>query len=195
MANARPAILPFRDLVPRPWPNGRGITRDVASKISGDGTRDWLISIAELVEDAAFSHYAGCDRILTVIGAHPIDLHIGEGAPFRCHPLRPAHFPGDRPTRCTLAGGLSRAFNLIVDRARGRGAVSAIAMAHHHTATVPQDAVAIHCADGTVTAEGEVLRAGDTLVEPRGSLLQTGDQGATLLVVEVRGAPNRPSPK
>lgn len=186
MANARPAILRFGDLTPRPWPNGRGITRDVASQTSSEGSRDWLISIAELVEDAAFSHYAGCDRILTLVGENPIDLHIGEGAALRCHLLRPTHFPGDRPTRCTLAGGPSRAFNLIVDRARVRGAVSAIAMASHHEVAIPRGAVAVHCAAGTVTAQGETLRAGDTLVEPRGGVLRTSDAAATILVVEVR---------
>ncbi len=185
MTNTRPTIFRFDDLSPTPWPNGRGITRDVASRISSDGSRDWHISIAELVEDAAFSHYEGCDRILTLVGENPIDLHIDEGAALRCHPLRPAHFPGDRPTRCTLAGGPSRAFNLIVDRARVRGAVSTIAMASHHEVAVPHDAVAIHCAAGTVTAQGETLRAGDTLLKPQDRTLRTRETSATLLVVEL----------
>jgi environmental stress-induced protein Ves len=183
MANAKSSILRFGDLTPRPWPNGRGITRDVASQASPDGFRRWLISIAELVEDAEFSHYEGCDRILTVVGQNPIDLHIGGLAPFRCQPLRPAHFPGDKPTRCTLAGGRSRAFNLIVDRARVRGVVSTVSMAGHHEVAAPQGTIAIHCVEGTVTARGEALRPGDTLVEPRDGVLRTGDMSATLLVV------------
>ena len=76
MANPTTSIVRFSDLTPRPWPNGRGITRDVANLRSSDGSYDWLISIAELVEDVEFSHYAGCDRIFTLIGANPVDLHI-----------------------------------------------------------------------------------------------------------------------
>lgn len=183
MANAEPSILRFGDLTPRPWPNGRGVTRDVASKASPDGSRRWLISIAELVEDAEFSHYQGCDRILTLVGENPIDLHIAGMSPFRCHRLRPAHFPGDRSTRCTLAGGRSRAFNLIVDRTQVRGVVSPVSMAGHHEVAVPHGTIAIHCAEGTVTASGEALQPGDTLVEPRDGVLRTGDMPATLLVV------------
>jgi len=32
MEDARPAIVRFNDLVSRPWPNGRGVTRDVANE-------------------------------------------------------------------------------------------------------------------------------------------------------------------
>lgn len=179
----KPSILRFGDLTPRPWPNGRGITRDVTSRRASDGSHDWLISIAELVEDAAFSHYAGCNRIFTLVGENPVDLRIDGLAPLRCNPLVPVHFPGDRPTHCRLAGGRSRAFNLIFKRDRMMGAVSSINMAGNHTVTLPQRSVAVHCVAGRVTVDDMLLNAGDTLVAPRGPLFRTADVPAALLVV------------
>lgn len=186
MENPESSIFRFGELTPRPWPNGRGLTRDVANKKSGDGSHDWIISIAELVEDAEFSHYEGCNRILTLVGENPIDLHIGGLTPLRCDPLAPVHFPGDRPTRCTLPGGSSRAFNVVVHRERMLGAVSRILIAGNHKTTLPHRPAAIHCVAGTVIAQGEVLGAGDTLVAPRDSFLQTRDTPATLLVVDLQ---------
>ena len=183
--HARPTIVRFSELKPRPWPNGRGTTRDVANQKAGDGSYDWLISIAELVEDAAFSHYEGCNRIFTLVGENPVDLQIGDLLPLRCNPLVPVHFPGDRSTKCTLAGGPSRAFNLIFNRARVMGAVSSLVIAGHHEVKVPRGPAAIHCAAGTVTVQGEALRTGDTLVAPPDHLLRTGETAATLLVVDL----------
>lgn len=180
------SIFRFSELVPRPWPNGRGVTRDVANKKSSDGSYDWLISIAELVEDAEFSHYEGCDRILTLVRENPIDLHIDNLSPLRCNPLTPVHFPGDRPTRCTLAGGTSRAFNVIVNRARMLGAVSSVFIAGNHKTVLPHCPAAVHCVAGTVLVQGEVLSAGDTLVAPRGHSFQTYEAPATLLVVDLQ---------
>lgn len=186
MENSAPSIFRFRDLVPRPWPNGRGVTRDVANKKSSDGSYDWLISIAELVEDAEFSHYEGCNRILTLVRENPIDLQIGELSPLRCNPLVPVHFPGDRPTRCALVGDPSRAFNVIIHRDRMLGAVSSVNIAGNHTITVPHRPLAVHCVAGTVMAQGAVLNAGDTLVAPPGHLFHTAEASATLLVVNLQ---------
>jgi len=186
MENTGSSIFRFSELVPRPWPNGRGVTRDVANKKSSDGSYDWLISIAELVEDAEFSHYEGCDRILTLVRENPIDLHIGELSPLRCNPLVPVHFPGDRPTRCTLIGGASRAFNVIINRERMLGAVSSAFIAGNHKMMLPHRPVAVHCVAGTVLVQGEVLSTGDTLMAPRDHLFQTRGTAASLLVVDLQ---------
>ena len=186
MDNPKPSIFRFSELTPRPWPNGRGVTRDVASKKSSDGSYDWIISIAEIVEDAEFSHYEGCNRILTLVGQNPIDLHIDGLSPLRCDPLAPVHFPGDKPTRCTLAGGSSRAFNVVVQRERMLGAVSSIRIAGNHKTVLPHRPAAVHCAAGTAIMQGEVLSAGDTLVAPRDPSLQTRDTPATILIVDLQ---------
>lgn len=186
MENPESSIVRFSELIPRPWPNGRGVTRDVTNKKSSNGSHDWLISIAELVEDAEFSHYEGCNRILTLVRENSIDLHIDDLSPLRCNPLVPVLFPGDRPTRCTMTGGPSRAFNVVINRERILGAVSSVFMAGNHKVAVPHCPVAVHCVAGTVIAQGEVLSVGDTLVSPQDHLFQTRETPATLLVVTLQ---------
>ena len=186
MESPKSSILRFSDLMARPWPNGRGMTRDVASKKSSDGSQDWLNSIAELAEDAEFSHYEGCNRILTLVRENSIDLHIDDRLPLRCNPLAPVHFPGDRPTRCTLVGGPSRAFNVIINRKRMLGAVYSVFLASNHETLLPSRPIAVHCVAGTVMVQGETLSAGDTLVAPRDHLLRTREMSATLLVVDLQ---------
>lgn len=186
MKNPESSIFRFNELMPRPWPNGRGVTRDVVNRKSNDGSYEWIISIAELVEDAEFSHYEGCNRILTLVRENSIDLHIDDLSPLRCSPLVPVHFPGDRPTRCTMTGSSSRAFNVVVNRARILGAVSSAFIAGNHTTTLPRCPTAVHCVSGAVMAQGEVLNAGDTLVAPRGHSFQTKEAAATLLFVDLQ---------
>ncbi|MFN0043372.1 MAG: HutD family protein [Alphaproteobacteria bacterium] len=186
MENTQSSIARFSELAPRPWPNGRGVTRDVASRKSSNGTHDWLISIAELVNDAEFSHYEGCDRILTLVRENSIDLQISNLLPVRCNQLIPVHFPGDMPTRCTLVGGPSRAFNVIFNRERMLGAVSSAFISSHHGTLLPHRPVAVHCVAGNVMVQDEVLRAGDTLISPRSHLLQTHESSAAILFVDLQ---------
>lgn len=186
VGNSKPSIVRFSDLTPRPWPNGRGVTRDVANRAAIDGSRDWLISIAELVEDAEFSHYDECNRIFTLVGKNPVDLKIGDLPPLRCNPLVPAHFPGDSPTLCTLAGGASRAFNVIFNRARMTAAVTSFAMAGNHEAKMPRRPAVVHCAAGAVMVQSEMLRSGDTLMAPQDSIFRTGEMPASLLIVDLQ---------
>jgi environmental stress-induced protein Ves len=190
MKNLESAIFRFDELTPRPWPNGRGVTRDVVNRKLNDGSYDWLISIAELVEDAEFSHYEGCNRILTLVRENSIDLHIGTLPPLRCNPLAPVHFPGDQPTRCALTAGSSRAFNVIFHRERMLGTVSTVFIAGNHKITVPHHPVAVHCVAGTVIVQGEALKTGDTLVAPRDRLFQTHETPATLLIVDLQERAN-----
>lgn len=186
MGNSKASIVRLSDLTPRPWPNGRGVTRDVANRAASDGSRDWLISIAELVEDAEFSHYDGCNRIFTLVGKNPVDLKIGDLPPIRCNPLVPTHFPGDRSTFCALAGGVSRAFNVIFNRARMTAAVTSLAIAGNHEAKASQRPAAVHCAAGMVMVQGEVLKSGDTLMAPQDRIFRTGEMPASLLIVDLQ---------
>jgi environmental stress-induced protein Ves len=120
-----------------------------------------------------------------LIGKSPVDLQIGDLSPLRCNPLVPVHFPGDRPTKCTLAGGVSRAFNLVFNRARMVGAVSSLSIAGNHEAEISRRPAAVHCAAGTIMVQSEMLEAGDTLMAPQERLFRTGETAATLLIVDL----------
>jgi uncharacterized protein len=126
------SIVRAADLKTRSWPNGCGITRDVAAQDRTDQGLEWLISIADLTESAEFSHFPHCDRILTLIEGTGVTLHLLGSAAMLCECLVPARFPGDVPTRCTMHAGPARAFNVFIDRRSCSAQVSVAEIAPSH---------------------------------------------------------------
>lgn len=170
------------DLVAKPWPNGHGITRDVAGKQSLDRRSDWLISIADLARDADFSYFADCDRYFTLVDGEGVELAVGAGVPVRCTPLVPFFFAGDVPTRCRVRNP-ARAFNVFVARDYGRIEVSARIVAGGHRIRLAHNLVAVYCAFGKLIAGDHVLGQGDTLVDP-GILEARAGEAAGLVFVQ-----------
>ena len=82
-------------LVPKPWRNGRGVTRDVLD--ANDGA-DWQIGLADLDEEAPFSSFPGMDRTFTLVAGGLVRFRFEDGAEIVCPPLVPVLFPGDRPS-------------------------------------------------------------------------------------------------
>lgn len=177
-----PRLIRMTDLDPKPWPNGKGVTRDVCGRSRSDGSMDWLISIAELSEDAPFSHFENCDRILTIISGEGIQLIIGNAPPVVCRPMVPVFFRGDVPTRCRITAGPGRAFNVFASRIGPQPTVSALHLAGSHELRL-HSALLVNCAAGSVRAGGELMRAGDTLVDPDGANIAAGEEGAGLVIV------------
>ncbi|MBB5694638.1 HutD/Ves family protein [Muricoccus pecuniae] len=164
-------------LRPRPWPNGLGTTRDVAE---GPG---WLIGIADLGGEAAFSHFPETDRIFTPVAGEGGTLTL-EGHPIPCRPLVPVLFPGDRPAHYVPAGGPGRAFNLFIRRGAGEGRVQACRIAASHGARLPGTVLALFCAEGVLDVGGGRLEAGDTLLHPGATALRAPGGPAAAIIVE-----------
>ncbi|TPG57189.1 HutD family protein [Roseomonas nepalensis] len=160
-----PTVIRAADLEPRPWPNGLGITRDIAA---GEG---WLITVADLAGDAAFSRFPDTDRIFTLLGGAGVTLELEGRPPLACLPWVPAGFPGDVPTFCRMGGGPARAFNVMARRGHeARVAVRSLAAGHAVHAT-PRCA-AVFCAAGSLMAGGERLEAGDTMLHPGAAAIE-----------------------
>jgi len=161
-----PTIIRAADLQPRPWPNGLGITRDVTVQEATEDGFGWLITIADLAGDAAFSHFPQTNRLFTLLGGRGVTLSLDGRPPLPCLPWVPASFPGDVPTHCRMTGGPARAFNVMTDRRRfeARVAVRSIAAGHrvHSTAAC----VAVFCASGSLTIGDARLAAEDTMLHP-----------------------------
>lgn len=82
----RETVIDPADRPRTPWANGRGTTR-----LLGTAPDDaWRLSVADIVEDAEFSLFAGLDRVLVVVSGDvrlTIDgrtraLHSGDAASF-----------------------------------------------------------------------------------------------------------------
>jgi environmental stress-induced protein Ves len=193
-AASKPRIVTFSQLTPKPWINGRGITRDVGGKVLPGGQVDWLISIAELTEDAAFSHYESCDRIFTLIKGGTVELTVGQAEPVRCTPLIPLHFPGDSPTHCRVIEGPARAFNVFAGRAVKSAQVSVATIVGGHRERLCRHASAIHCVYGKAVIGEHTLTAGDTILDPQVAEIQARDGTVGLVVVEFVSC-SGPAPK
>ena len=178
-----PAVIRAADLQPRPWPNGLGITRDVAS---GEG---WLISIADLGGPAAFSDFPATDRSFVLLGGPGATLVLEERWRLRCRPFVPACFPGDRPTRYEPDAGPARAFNLFCARGQDAARLSVRSLAAGHSLAAGPATLAVHCAEGRLSLGGLPLEAGDTLLHPGDPAIQAMDGAAIVILVEGAARP------
>ena len=161
------------EMAVRPWPNGLGVTRDLAS---GPG---WQLGVAELGGAAAFSDFPGMDRVFTLLSGEAVLVLEGRGA-LPCRALVPAGFPGDVPCHYRPAGGAARAFNVIVERGRWAARVSVLSVAGSRAAAVA--GVAVFCAEGAVEVGGVRLGAGDAVLHPAGTVRALGGAAVAILV-------------
>lgn len=67
-------FLDFDTITPRPWKNGRGITRNLFADSEVDFT--WKVSIAEITGRQPYSSYTGIRRCQVALGPGGVDLHI-----------------------------------------------------------------------------------------------------------------------
>ena len=106
-------------LAPSPWKNGGGSTREIVSRPTGAGTGDflWRVSVATIGLDGPFSTFPDVDRIIMLLGGPGIRLRMAGGTDHTLdQALAPFPFPGETPVDCTLLGGTSTDFNVMVRR-------------------------------------------------------------------------------
>ncbi|WP_458094088.1 HutD/Ves family protein [Roseomonas sp. WA12] len=185
-----PSLIRAASLTPRPWPNGLGITRDVAGS-DGEGM-GWLISIADLTGEAAFSYFPGVDRIFTLIEGAGATLTV-DGIVLPCRPFVPSLFPGDRPTHYVPQGGPARAFNVFTAREAFEAQVFVQAISANHPAPSGGKTLAVHCAEGVLAIGDARLEAGDTLLHPGDAPIEAAGAAAIAIIVALRPANPRTS--
>ncbi|MBS0212612.1 MAG: HutD family protein [Proteobacteria bacterium] len=109
------------------WRNGGGWTREIAtgrmSSPSVDvatpaGDWDWRLSIAEIERDGPFSEFAGCDRVLVLLGGNGMRLDFSGREGVELHPPHGRiAFAGEDAVQCALLDGSTTDFNAMVRRA------------------------------------------------------------------------------
>lgn len=180
-------ILSTSELVPTPWPNQKGITYDVAESRLSNGERDWLISIAELSQDAPFSHFENCDRVFTLLGDGKIELAIDPAPPMPCFPLVPVLFAGDVAAYCRV-GSPTRTFNLFMNRAGTPLKVSVLMIGPRQNVVRTDPIVALYCAVGEITLGSHTLQQEHTAIALPQTYFQAGRRGAAVILIEAVGA-------
>ena len=114
-------VLPVAKAVAVPWRNGGGVTREL---LAWPDSKDWAlrVSVADIAASGPFSGFPGVDRWFAVLSGGAVQLSTAGTAPRElsavCETLHA--FAGDKPTHCTMQGGATRDFNLMVRRDRAR---------------------------------------------------------------------------
>jgi len=158
-------------LVPAPWKNGGGVTRQISSwpdEASFDSFI-WRVSVAEVRQPGPFSTFDNIDRTIVLTEGTDMTLIntltgernlLGRWQPFR--------FAGEAPVKADLSNGPTSDFNLMVRRGYGQGQVDVRNAAER--LTLHPGSTILHCAQGSfhvsIVAPNQpmhVLGAGDTL--------------------------------
>jgi environmental stress-induced protein Ves len=105
------------------WRNGLGLTRELVDNPDG-----WRLSVADLQGDAAFSEFAGMDRIFlplvdVVLSIDGVRREVPRGTT--------ASFPGEARVAVELVGGPGRAVNLMTVRGRCTGELAVVPESGH----------------------------------------------------------------
>jgi uncharacterized protein len=116
-------FVALADVVPTPWRNGGGTTRELAVGLSA-ATADWQwrMSVAEVAASGPFSRFEGIDRWFAVLEGEGVQLAVQPQShtPPQVHVQTPDSAPllfdGAASTQCTLIDGPTQDFNLMVRR-------------------------------------------------------------------------------
>ncbi len=142
-------ILRHADLVPVPWKNGGGVTREIA-RHEVDGNIIWRLSIADVALPGPFSAFPGLLRILTVIEGAGMVLERFNDSALNANLFEPVAFSGDEPINGLLPVGPCRDFNIIWNPNAVAASVTVI-NAFPSPIIVPTDAIMVLlCLTGTI---------------------------------------------
>ena len=136
-------IIRFAELKAEPWRNGGGVTRQLASRPSADGSGwDWRVSLADVTKAGDFSPFPGMERLLTVVEGELLLLTV-EGTERPVEKYRPFRFDGGAATSAKLPTGDIRNLNVITRAGAFKGYTSVIELSKKRAQPVFEGQVAV----------------------------------------------------
>ncbi len=117
-------LMPSDKVVPQPWRNGGGRTREL---LAWPDPANWRIrvSVADIESDGPFSSFPGVQRWFTVLKGLGVELTIGGEAQRLTRNDAPLHFDGAATTTCRLLDGPTLDLNLMLRDVPGQLQVAA----------------------------------------------------------------------
>ena len=142
-------IVHLNDVVPTPWRNGGGTTRELLAWPESAAWQ-WRASVAEVTQPGPFSSFVGVQRWFAVLEGDGVCLTVNRYLHMLGKSDEPFAFDGALDTTCELLGSETQDFNLMVQggasahmqRVSGNFKMTAItpkiiaAYTHHERATV-----------------------------------------------------------
>ena len=130
-------LVHFSDVLPVPWRNGGGVTRELAvSPAQGDW--HWRMSVAEVDASGPFSRFDGIDRWFAVLDGAGVRLDVAGQEQLLTQNSAPFYFDGGATTDCTLVDGRTQDFNLMVCRGGTSAHMQRINTRTHITLDAPK---------------------------------------------------------
>ena len=175
-------------LAETPWKNGGGTTQEVVCFPPGAGLDDfdWRVSIATIAMGGPFSVFRGVDRTIMLLEGDGVRLQLAGFDHVLDAPHQPFAFDGDAAVECSLLGGLSTDFNLMVRRARGQATLRVLS----EMAVLDRSAHGLLMTlDGQWRVGGGTLKQGQGVwwtEEPHTWTVKPASRGARLAVVQWR---------
>lgn len=163
-----------------PWKNGGGTTQEVLSWPPGSGLDafDWRVSIATIAASGPFSVFPGVDRTIMLLEGDGVRLQSARFDHSLDTPHAPFAFDGEAVVDCTLRGGPSTDFNLMVRRARGAAVLRVVTDAQTLEGS----------SHGLLMSLGGLWRAGDETLAPGEGLWWTAHAAHWKLAPDHDGA-------
>ncbi len=177
-------ILRWSDLVPVPWKNGQGTTREIARE-PAQGSFAWRLSIADVGEDGPFSNFTGMRRVLSVISGNGMELLHAHGTIHADYGI-PVEFDGALDITSRLKNGPLQDLNLIFNPLLCTGSVNRIGSSESRQLRCENGTtLALYCMAGSVDLrQTEQLNKGDTLLVEGGHLnFVVGEYSSALLII------------
>jgi environmental stress-induced protein Ves len=185
-------ILRSLEYIARPWKNGGGATRDIATSPPGASfdTFDWRLSLAQVDRDGPFSRFDDVDRTLVLLSGamtlHEDDrqIHLVRNEPFA--------FAGERAIEATVSGA-TLDFNVMTRRGRAKHTARRESFSQRSTIDASAASVlVIFALERGLIVDGERLDVHDTAIVDAGrvSVAAAADCVAALVVEIVDIHPN-----
>jgi environmental stress-induced protein Ves len=160
-------IIRYSALKPKPWRNGGGVTREVASGYAAgveasstpagaaqDSDWDWRVSIADVSKSGAFSAFPGMDRVLTVVEGELLLLSV-DGVEHPLEKYRPFRFSGDADAGSALPTGDIRNLNVVTRTGVAKGYTSIVELSKKRAHPVFEGQLGILLQGQATAARGE----------------------------------------
>lgn len=115
-----------------PWKNGGGSTRELVcwppatAAAGGMDSFGWRVSVATIAAPGPFSAFAGVDRQIMLLGGDGVQLTSSGWQHTLAERWQPFAFSGDEAVDCTMLGGISTDFNLMLRRGVWEGALQVV---------------------------------------------------------------------
>lgn len=138
----------------RPWKNGAGLTREIAThpRDAGFDDFDWRLSVAEVTRDGPFSVFPGVDRHIVLLQGTGMRLVCAQGG--LDHRLEhrglPFAFAGELPVEAHLIAGATSDLNVMTRRGRWQAEVVRL---HAPARVLGAEASALLCGAGVWSVE------------------------------------------